>query len=243
MGTVCSRNELPKTDCIELPEYEKQCKEMEKKLMISTLEIAKIENEIDEMEFKQKYFDTDGVATIYTRHGVDKPDFLAKDGVFMQFFPELAESEARQYFISSILPFCKGTMWEKREALWKVLKPENNSLNYPELVAVTLMMISLSTRVIPELVKKHTEKIGKKPNEKILELAECNDEIFDIYAEKHYPKKSDEGETIHRHEYSLWLEEVEATNLFSAQHHREALLKLLAERKTIPKAEPSDPVN
>ena len=225
MGATCSRNDEKK--------FENQCKEAETKVVLPTLDIRKIVEEIDQVECEMKVFDMKGIINVYAKHGVPEADFNKKDGVFQTYFTVLESAiNVRQGFIAAMLPVCKGSFADKKDILWhEVLENDENQISYEQLIGMIHLVVILSAKTVPEIVRDDKTKQGNEIDPDILKLINCDDEILVKYAIKYYPDKPKEGDIMHKHEYTTWMMKIDGAGLFSSEYHRKALLEFIDEQK------------
>jgi len=244
---MCSRDNEPGVST--LPLYELQCQAAEKKLIFATLDLKTIDHEFTELEYKSNTFGVTEVALFYEKYGVSHELFFNNDSVWKYFLSELADDNSnREYVIVSALPFVKGSISEKKEMLWTVLEPKNNTIYCSQLRKIIRMMIVLCVKTIPEIVMMNFTKFGQKPDEKIKLFIESSEVLIKNYAMRYYPEEArktiSEADTqtnsngerkswikqktvLHRHEFDLWLAQISSVDLFNPQHHREQFLKIL----------------
>lgn len=231
MGVVCTRDEV--TKLTPLPDYETICSKIERRLVLPTLRIKDLEQEIYSIEKERHSFLSNDIIEIYGRHGVTRKEFLAPESIYQDLLPDLNDcAMCAQYFLSTALPFCKGSASEKKEVLWSVLEPEAEGIERKKLRRTVKMIIALSVKTVPDIALKELEEAAA--NKDLAMMVESEDENVKLCANQYYLKETKkygndgEGEIfMSRFDYDLWLIKIDSEKLFTSSGNREVYLNFL----------------
>ena len=183
MGIECSRDK-DKEKSLELFNYQNSCAEIEKRLILPNLTIRELKSEIQAIKRSKGCFTLNGILEIYEKHGVARGDFMAPDSIYQDFLPDYNDCDQfEQYLLSTALPFSKGTINEKKEVLWDILKDQNQVVAKKILESIVDMMIALVVKTIPEIViKEYDRKFQEITDKNLIMLVKCENEYVEKYA-------------------------------------------------------------
>ena len=232
MGVLCTRDEDPKP--VALPDYEAICATIERRLVLHTLRIKELEQNVRSIEKAKHNFLSNDIVDIYGKHGVTRKEFLAPESIYQELFPDLDDcTMCLQYFLSTALPFCKGSANEKKEVLWNVLQPETQGIERKKLRRTIKMIIALCVKTIPDIALRELEEATK--NKEIAIMVESEDENVKLCANgcylkdtKKYKNNGEEEVFMDRFEYDLWLAKIDSEKMFSSSGNREVYLDFLS---------------
>lgn len=229
MGGTCSSKTNSESEAETT--YEGLCAAVEKKLGLHNIEITEFEAVLDEVSYKKKAIDVDILSDVFVRFGVERDEFLAREGPFLGFYGGLVGTveEDRAFVLSTSLFFCKGKVSEKKNVLWRCLMTtEKDYISYKELLELTMMLIVVPTKIIPEVVRGTEKKTTNKTLQMLIDATEAD---LREYAKRYFPEVPREKGKMHRHEFDGWLARPEMGDVFSPKRHRKALVEFLNARK------------
>eukprot|EP00826_Nyctotherus_ovalis_P001430 TRINITY_DN10223_c0_g1_i4.p1 TRINITY_DN10223_c0_g1~~TRINITY_DN10223_c0_g1_i4.p1 ORF type:complete len:261 (-),score=66.40 TRINITY_DN10223_c0_g1_i4:150-932(-) len=233
MGNICSKSQNEESEDDLTYTYEIQCTEMEDKLHLKDVHIEDFEATLEVIAYKKGRIDYDGLAEVFERFYVKKEDFNAPQKPFLSLYNGLIGSleEDKSYVLSITLPFCKGTLADKKHVLWRCLETtEKNYINYVELLGLIKMIATIAIKIIPEIVVRNDTGNKDTAIRKLLNASE--DDLSD-YTTRYFPKYSRGKTMMHKYEFDEWLEQTDARKIFSTSNHRQTFLAYLKKAKKL----------
>eukprot|EP00826_Nyctotherus_ovalis_P022775 TRINITY_DN17592_c0_g1_i1.p1 TRINITY_DN17592_c0_g1~~TRINITY_DN17592_c0_g1_i1.p1 ORF type:complete len:254 (+),score=77.28 TRINITY_DN17592_c0_g1_i1:173-934(+) len=245
MGLQCSQDR-EKDKTLDVPYYEYICSKMEKRLILPTLSLRQLLFEIRTIERAQGLFASDGIISIYQNHGVSKQTFLAPNSIYQELLPDYDECDlCSQYLLSTALPFCDGSIVDKKDILWQILQPEEGRAERKVLKNTVKMIIALCVKTIPEIAVKDLETRGEVLEDADMQLLLQSDDLsVERYANRFFLEQlkgisedytaEEASKELTRYEYDLWMLKINEEKLLSSKGNRELFIKYV---KSLPEEE------
>jgi len=237
MGIQCSGNREGEK-VLDIPYYEHVCSKIEEKLVLPTLTLKDLVSEIKAIERTQGLFTSESIIKIFEDRGVSKENFLAPGSIYQELLPDYAECDmCSNYLLSTALPFCGGSIGEKKDILWQVLQPQEGKAERKVLKNIVKMMIALCVKTIPEIAVKDLENRGDIIEDAdIILLLQSDDLKVEQYANRFYLDQlkginenykigGNVSKVLTRYEYDLWMLKVNEERLLSSSGNREVFIK------------------